>query len=410
VEVAVPCTNSSQEEVATLIIMTSVSDEGGENRDDSDKDNDIPIQRKNWESPDYTISKILVKEGDLTAWRPRTGATGEMRLIVTSVTGVDKAQLMSSTTVVKSQLMSGTTVDKAQLMSSTTVDKSQLLSRTNISNYFSQLKEDEEDGGGKRKTSESTKVIEFLIGSAETEVDRTLEKCLQSFLPGEVSHVTMRSLVEPALNTKVTPQLQSSLSREPVWVIIECELDLASLLNAEPVYKWFPQTKLSMARDSHSAGVRLFQEQRYLDAFHKFQRAFQFSVLAIGPADAEQKIREKEGSKEISQDDCLEECRKLKQMCYNNIAACHFQWRHFSWVVELSDLVLNNDPDLVKTLYRRGVSHLELQQYDLAEMDLVRAHQLDPSNRAVNEKLGQVKQRQRAHDTKLAKQMSKMFA
>ena len=97
-------------------------------------------------------------------------------------------------------------------------------------------------------------------------------------------------------------------------------------------------------------------------------------------------------------------------MCYNNIAACHFQWRHFSWVVELSDLVLNNDPDLVKTLYRRGVSHMELQQYDLAEMDLVRAHKLDPSNRAVNEKLGQVKQRQKAHDTKLAKQMSKMFA
>jgi len=375
--------------------MTSVSDDC-ENRDDGG--NDIPIQRKNWESPDYTISKILVKEGDLTAWRPRTGATGEMRLIVKSVTGVDKSQLMSSTTVDKSQLVSNTTVDKSQLMSSTT-----------ISNYFSQLNEDKEDGG-KQKTSETTNVIEFLIGSAETEVDRTLEKCLQSFLPGEVSLVTMRSLIEPALNTKVT-QLKPSLSRESVWVILECELELASLLNAEPVYKWFPQTKLSTARDCHSAGVRLFQEQRYLDAFHKFQRAFQFSVLALGPADAEQKIG-KEGNKETSasQDDCLEECRTLKQMCYNNIAACHFQWRHFSWVVELSDLVLNNDPDLVKTLYRRGVSHMELQQYDLAEMDLVRAHKLDPSNRAVNEKLGQVKQRQKAHDTKLAKQMSKMFA
>merc|ERR1711874_676835 len=102
--------------------------------------------------------------------------------------------------------------------------------------------------------------------------------------------------------------------------------------------------------------------------------------------------------------------KKLKMMCYNNIAACHFQWHNYASVVELSDLVLASDQGLVKTLYRRGVANMELQKYDMAELDLVRAHRLEPGNRAVNEKLGQNKQRQRCHDGRLAKQMSKMFA
>lgn len=317
-------------------------------------ESEIPEGRKHWESSDYTITKNVTKEGDLDTWRPRQGATGEIEVTLNSVSGIDQNILEND---------------------------------PSVSRYF-QIKA----AGGRR---------EFEIGSADTEVDRTVEKCLQSFLVGEIGHVTMRSLIEPDLNKKKAEVADT----EPVWIIIDCIINLVTLLNADPVYKWFPQTKLSKSRDAHSAGVKLFQQQRYLDSFHKFQTAFQLSVLAVGPLKSEKQKDEDDLEKEV-----VEEAKKLKQNCYNNLAACHFQWKNYISVVQLSDLVLKEEPSLVKTLYRRGVAHLELQQFEKAEIDLVMAHKVEPANRAVNEKLGQVKIKQKAHQVKMAKQMSKMFS
>jgi len=318
------------------------------------KETEIPDGRKHWESSDYTITKTVLKEGDLDTWRPRQGATGEVEVTLTSVSGIEQNILEND---------------------------------PRISRYF-QI----QDVGGRR---------EFELGSADTEVDRTFEKCLQSFFVGEIGQVTMRSLIEPHLNGRKNEVLDI----EPVWIIIDCSINLVTLLNADPVYKWFPQTKLSKSREAHSAGVKLFQQQRYLDSFHKFQAAFQLSVLAVGPTKSVKKKDQEDPEKEV-----VDEAKKLKQLCYNNLAACHFQWKNYSSVVQLSDLVLKEDPSLVKTLYRRGVAHLELQQFEKAEIDLVMAHKVEPANRAVNDKLGQVKIKQKAHQVKMAKQMSKMFS
>ena len=79
-------------------------------------------------------------------------------------------------------------------------------------------------------------------------------------------------------------------------------------------------------------------------------------------------------------------------------------------MVELSNKVLTMHPSMVKALYRRGVSYLGLSEFDLAEKDLVAAHKADPANRAVNEKLGQVKQRKKVSQAEISKNLSKMFA
>ena len=59
---------------------------------------------------------------------------------------------------------------------------------------------------------------------------------------------------------------------------------------------------------------------------------------------------------------------------------------------------------------RRGVSYLNLGEFDLSSIDLVAAHKIDPSNRAVNEKLGQVRQRRKAAQPEMKKNFSKMFS
>ena len=59
---------------------------------------------------------------------------------------------------------------------------------------------------------------------------------------------------------------------------------------------------------------------------------------------------------------------------------------------------------------RRGVSYLNLKEFDLSERDLVAAHKKFPTNRAVNEKLGQVKQRRKAAEAEVKKKLYKIIS
>ena len=308
----------------------------------------IPDHRKTWNSHDNTAHKTVIKEGDLEQMRPRFGATGELKVTFKSVTGFKKTE--------------------------------DLVSDLSVSRYF---------------IGEPN--CEFEIGSAQTAVDRAFEKCLQSFLPGEVGELNFNVFIENNYNVK------SKSILEPFWVTIECEVHLITLLNAEPIYKWYPETKLNKAKDMYLAGVELFKLGRYLDSFQFFQWAYKLSVLAVGL----QKTEKHPGDE--TEPEIVAEAKKYQQNCCNNLAACHFQWNNFRSVVELSNKVLANNPNMVKALYRRGVSYLGLNEFDLAEKDLVAAHKVDPANRAVNEKLGQVKQRRKANQAEMSKKLSKMF-
>ena len=95
--------------------------------------------------------------------------------------------------------------------------------------------------------------------------------------------------------------------------------------------------------------------------------------------------------------------------CYSNLAACQFQWGNHSHVICLANEVLESNPDNVKLLYRRGVAHLETKDFDAARRDLVKAHGLDPSNRAINDKMGSLRIAEKKHKDQMAKGMKKMF-
>jgi len=301
----------------------------------------LPDHRKYWESTDFTITKTVLEEGERNEWQPRFGSTGTVDIEILEVTGIPQEELCSN----------------------------RLLSK-----YLAECPS-----------------IQFSIGSADTEVDRQLERCIQACYPGQYAQFGMRVLLEPEYNSKMKVQENA----EPEWISVEFKLRLESLLNAEPIFKWFNETKLTKARDFHGTGVKLFKEQRYLDAFYMFQHAYKLATLARG-------LEEDNfaGSKDAEE---------LRILCYNNIAACHFQWNNYESVVELSDEVLKSNPDNVKTLYRRGTANMSLQEFDRAEKDLTRARKLEPKNSAVNEKLGLVQQRRKAAENKLANRMSKMF-
>lgn len=308
----------------------------------------IPEHRRTWNSHDNTAHKTVIKEGALNEPRPRFGATGEISVTLISVSGLENSE--------------------------------DLIKDPKISKYF---------------TDEAN--CEFEIGSATTAVDRAFETSLQGFLPGEISHLVFNVFIENSYNEK------SKIILEPFWVTVDCEVNLKSLLNADPIYKWYPETKLNKSKDMYLEGVELFKVGRYLDSFHFFQWAYKLSVFTVGL----QKTEKHPG--DDTDPAVVAEALKYQMNCCNNLAACHFQWNNFKNVVELSNKVLAKEPTSVKALYRRGVSYLGLNEFDLAEKDLVAAHKVDPTNRAVNEKLGHVKQKKKANKAEMSKNLSKMF-
>jgi len=336
---------------------------------------EIPQHRRHWESPDCTWSKTVLVEGDWSVARPRLGAAGEISLTVESVQGLEERELRGDLAT---------------------------------SRYF--------------HSPDKEASCEVRLGTAETSVDRSLEKCLGSFLVGEKSRIILRVFLDPSYNCK------AGVSLEPVWVTLEVLVCLITLTNAEPIYKWYPETKLERAREFYSLGVKLFKQSRFLDSYFLFQAAHRLAVLAVGVVtpnkpvtdikDQTQDLKKTapdstkvrcQGPLEDSDPDTREDAAGLSRNCMNNIAACHFQWNNHSSVVELSTIVLKAEPRQVKALYRRGLAYSGCGQLDLAEKDLVMAHKADPSNRAVNEKLGQVKLRRKKESAELATRMSKMF-
>ena len=64
-----------------------------------------------------------------------------------------------------------------------------------------------------------------------------------------------------------------------VSIKLDCDVNMIDLLNSEPIYKWYPETKLEKAKQAYSQGVERFKEGRYLDSFHLFQYGYRLTVL-----------------------------------------------------------------------------------------------------------------------------------
>ena len=62
-------------------------------------------------------------------------------------------------------------------------------------------------------------------------------------------------------------------------ITLDCDVTLLSVLNADPIYKWYPETKLEKAKQYYSLAVELYKKSRYLDSFYLFQPAYKLSVL-----------------------------------------------------------------------------------------------------------------------------------
>ena len=66
-----------------------------------------------------------------------------------------------------------------------------------------------------------------------------------------------RVKLEPGMNSRTKTSLVTESK-----VTVDCDISLLSLDNADPVYRWFPETKLEKARQYYTLAVDLFKQAR----------------------------------------------------------------------------------------------------------------------------------------------------
>ena len=351
---------------------------------------------RHWESVGFAISKLVLSEGDMSQSSPRIGCAGtfEIKTSSISVTGIDWQK----------------------------INQCLELSQYFNSNYF-------------MNSDDSCKDIsygQFRIGHGDTDLDRLLEELLCSMYPGEKSEISFRICIDlhkhPHLSNVFDSYLENTSDKETIqhWITLQFILTLIpeAMKNKSQIYLWSLDEKMNEACELYESAVKLFKVRRYYDAFVFFQKAItlcQFIILSRSKNNSEEATLQNVSDEFIEVKlDLFKQANLLKEKCVSNITACHFQWSNHKHVIFLATEGLKrtdtksqeNTPDTnlkIKMLYRRGVSNATLNNYDEAITDLNKVLSIEPTNKAAQQKLKEVKINRQNTDIKMSNAMKKLF-
>jgi len=155
--------------------------------------------------------------------------------------------------------------------------------------------------------------------------------------------------------------------------------------------------KLELAKDCKNEGVELYMKREFRGAFLKFSLGVKYLVTILSKS-------------EKGEDNPLEaEKSQLITVLYNNLASCHVQKGNWEHAADVATSVLEKDPLNVKALYRRGISYIEIQEYEKARIDLDKLLELEPDNQLAKNRINLLNERVRQFNNDFAVRMKKMF-
>jgi len=103
------------------------------------------------------------------------------------------------------------------------------------------------------------------------------------------------------------------------------------------------------------------------------------------------------------------EVKKAKAALYNNMAMCYIKLEKWLKARENCRYVLEIEPENVKALYRRAQTHTEEKNWDEAEVDIKKALELSPEDKAVARLVAVCAKGKKKEKDKAKKTFGKMF-
>lgn len=95
--------------------------------------------------------------------------------------------------------------------------------------------------------------------------------------------------------------------------------------------------------------------------------------------------------------------------CQSNIAMCYLKLGRWDEAAKSASEALKMDPKSSKSFFRRGVARLEMKDFGEAKEDFDAVLRIEPDNADAKNKLVETREREKAHQTKMAAGFKKMF-
>jgi C4-type Zn-finger protein len=163
---------------------------------------------------------------------------------------------------------------------------------------------------------------------------------------------------------------------------------------------------LARAEAKKQDGTNFFKRKEYADACEAYEEALEHMAFLADGATTIQTAAEHAGGGSGGakasplEGDEKEQRDKIKLSCALNAALCHLKLEAFNKAAKVATTALSVDPDNVKGLFRRGTAYFKVGKFSDAKADLLKAAELDPSNKEVLKMLHQMRDAKKEQSSK----------
>jgi len=158
------------------------------------------------------------------------------------------------------------------------------------------------------------------------------------------------------------------------------------------IYERTTVEKIKAAKNFREAGNKLFKEQNYGLACVEYRKGLLQYDYTFPEGNEETKAVE-----------------DAKLSLFLNLAACKLHLDDFKEALNQCRQALSIDPNCAKALYRKGLSHMALFDYDDAKIALEEALEIEPSNKTIHSALHELREKMIEYNAKTKKMTNQMI-
>jgi len=200
------------------------------------------------------------------------------------------------------------------------------------------------------------------------------------------------------LSRCLTAQAELKDGNQKFWFVTQAaekEKILADLRAGSPTSvtaSLSPENKLKRANLNKEKGNEYYKQGNLIEALKNWHFALNMINGAYGFSTKQEQI-----------------VKEMKLALYNNMANVHIKQAKYDRAIEKLNLVLKEDPNNTKGLFRRGKSYLANNDIEKARADLLRAKELAPDDKEVKNELSLLEKKEKQQDSKQKQFYAKMF-
>ncbi|OVA08617.1 Peptidyl-prolyl cis-trans isomerase [Macleaya cordata] len=228
--------------------------------------------------------------------------------------------------------------------------------------------------------------LEFVTD--EEQVIVGLDRAAATMKKGELSIVTIKQ--EYGFGST---EAKRDLAVVPPCSTVIYEVEMVDFTKEKAPWEMNNHEKIGTAEKKKEEGNTLFKSEKYQKAAKRYDKAVDYVTEDGSFGDDEQKL-----------------VKALRVSCWLNHAACCLKLNNFQEAIELCSKVLDVEFHNVKALYRRAQAYMKTAEFDLSELDIKKAFEVDPNNREVKSIHKTLKQLQSESNKRDAKLYTNMFA